>query len=180
MSKHPYIHIINEKISQSNKLHPFNDKKITKLTDKTRYIECFTKDISNGIVTYLLGDDDYCFKDISKKGKKNLFNFHLPNGQDYNIFVDHPDGGGKDISFNDSSKKVLIPYDNVSFRLLIKEMKNVLVLNIYYMLIKNESNELLPDFSKYVYLVVIPSEIYTSEVVYNILYDVKKSNGSSR
>jgi hypothetical protein len=175
---HPYIHLIDNEIKHSSEIHPYNDKTKNDLFDKTPFVECLLKDLTNGVAKKLDDDDDYQFKDISK-GKNNLFSFHLTNNQEYNIFVEHPDGGGKDISFGKNSKKVLIPYSNRAFRNLIKEMKNVLVVNIYFQL-KTVDGKEVPDLENYVYLVIIPSEIYISEVTYNILYDEKKANGSSR
>jgi hypothetical protein len=179
MKKFSYIHLIDNEIVKANELHPFNDKSYESLSDKEKYMECFMKDVSDGTAKSLNGDDDYGFTDISN-GKRNLFNFRLTNGQDYNIYIEHSDGGGRDISFNDPSKKVLIPYSNISFRKMIKDMKNILVVNVYFELTKREGEKYIPNLNRYVYLVVIPSEIYTSEVVYNILYNYKTANGSSR
>jgi hypothetical protein len=175
--KYNYLHIIDGEIKKCKYIHPYNDRNVNNLSDKTCFMKSFMNDISGSDNAVLNGDDDFEFTDISEN-KKSLFNFKL-NGEFYNTFIEHPDGGGRDVSLNQTSKKVSIPYGNSSFRRLIKDMKNVLVLDIYYEL-KEINGKLEPNLDKYCYLIVIPSEIYTSEVVYNILYDVKKSSPSSR
>lgn len=119
MNKYKYKHIIDGNISTCDLIHPLNDSKTKNLRDKTEYIKQFQKDVNCQI------------KEISN-GDNNLFSFNIDN-QDYNIFIEHTDGGGRDISFNKPYQKVLIPFATKSFANLIRQNKNVLVIEICIM-----------------------------------------------
>lgn len=148
-----YIHIISRKIKTIDYAHPLENIK-----DKTEMFYLLQNDLQ-------IND----FEDISE-GKKNLFRIYQ-NHLYYNIFIEFPDGGGRDISFNGTSKKVSIPFHQKSFQKLIDNYERVLVINIYVPL--DEQN--CPIFSERVYLIVKPKEIYSSKVFKN-----KTSNPSSR
>lgn len=151
--KYPYKIISNEKIIDSKSPHPLEGMK-----DKTFFIEKLLKDLKI---------DSY--EDISE-GKKNLFRIYF-NGLYYNIFIEFPDGGGKDISHNRTSKKISIPYGQKNFKKIINNYERIAVINIYFPLLKNKE----VDYSKWVYLIIDPKEIYSSKVIKN-----NKKNPSSR
>ncbi|MGL4183973.1 MAG: HNH endonuclease [Metamycoplasmataceae bacterium] len=163
-----YFHILDDNIINVGKTHPFNDKNNINLSNKLFYIEELAKDLK-------LNKDS--IKNISEinnknKSKQNLFKIDI-NNYKYNIFIEHTDDGGKEYD-----KKVSLPFNNISFRKLVNDIKNVLVANIYYAL-KNVNNELVIDYEKYVYLIVSAKKIYSSEVAHNI-WNNEKSNSSSR
>ena len=164
MNKYKYIHIINGIIQQCDSIHPLNDRKKINLRDKTRYINQFKKDVNCKITEISNGDN-------------NLFSFCI-NNQDYNIFIEHTDAGGRDISFNKPYQKVLIPFATKSFANLISNRKNVLVVDMYYELTKTK-NGVDINYDKYCYLIVMPGEIYSAEPAGNIIRH-GKGNGSSR
>ncbi|MGL5520152.1 MAG: HNH endonuclease [Metamycoplasmataceae bacterium] len=159
-----YFHILDNKIINIGKTHPFNDKNNINLSNKSFYIEKLIKDLKS---------NKESIKNISKiKSKQNLFAINI-NNYKYNIFIEHTDDGGKEYD-----KKVSIPFQNISFRNLIHDNQNILVANIYYAL-KNINNKLVVDYEKYVYLIVSAKEIYSSKVADNI-WNNRKSNSSSR
>ena len=163
MSK-KYIHIIANQIKECDRIHPFNDKKINNLYNKIFFANQLKKD-------YKIVDE---IKDISQ-GNNRLFEFTIKN-EKYNIFIEHCDGGGRDISFGKMSKKVAIPYHIKSFKEMIKNQKQVLVINLYFTL----NEDLTINNNNYVYLIVSPSEIYSSQGAADILYKHKKPSSSSR
>ncbi|MDQ7983066.1 MAG: HNH endonuclease signature motif containing protein [Spiroplasma sp.] len=148
-----YKHIVSDKIVELKKPH-----KLENIRDKSIFIDVLLKDLK--ILT---------FKEISK-GKKNLFRIFYENIY-YNIFIEFPDGGGTDISFNRTTKKIAIPYHIIAFKKLIDNYEPVLVINVYIPLSEN----LEPDYTKRVYLIVDPKEIYKSKVIEKETY-----NSSSR
>ncbi len=159
-----YIHIIGNQIKESDKIHPFNNRDVNDLNNKSFFAKKFENDCKsvNGI------------KDISN-GKNRLFEFSIKN-EKYNIFLEHCDGGGRDISFSKTSKKVAIPYHLKSFKKMIKNHEHILVINLYFAL--NEDSTV--NYNKYVYLIVSPSEIYSSQGAADIIFNRKKPSSSSR
>ncbi|AXF96532.1 HNH endonuclease signature motif containing protein [Spiroplasma phoeniceum] len=155
MKKYPYSykHIVSGNITELEKPHPLDNIK-----DKSIFIEYLLKDLK---ITNV--------EEISN-GKKNLFKIYYKNLY-YNIFIEFPDGGGKDISYNSTSKKIAIPYHTTAFKKIINNYERVLVINIYVPLDDNGN----PDFSKKVYLIVDPKQIYLSNVIKKETY-----NSSSR
>jgi len=155
MKNYPYNykHIVSNKITEVKEPH-----KLENIKDKSIFINILLNDLN---ITN--------FDEISK-GKNNLFRIYYENIR-YNIFIEFPDGGGTDISRNKTTKKIAIPYHIVAFRRLINNYDPVLVINIYVPL--NERFE--PDYSKRVYLIVDPKEIYSSKVI-----DKETYNSSSR
>lgn len=164
MSKYRYIHIIDGNIQQCDSIHPLNDRKKIDLRDKTKYINQFKKDVNCEIAEISNGDN-------------NLFSFWIDK-QDYNIFIEHTDAGGRDISFNKPYQKVLIPFATNSFANLISKRKNVLVVDMYYELTKTE-NGVDINYDRYCYLIVMPGEIYSAQPAGDIIHH-GKGNGSSR
>ena len=162
--KYKYIHIIDGNIQQCDSIHPLNDCKKIDLRDKTKYINQFKKDVNVEIT------------EISN-GHNNLFSFCI-NNQDYNIFIEHTDGGGRDISHNKLFQKVSIPFATKSFANLISNRKNALVVDMYYELTKTE-NGVDINYNRYCYLIVMPWEIYSADPAGNIIH-YGKGNGSSR
>ncbi|MBY7703609.1 hypothetical protein JIY74_25370 [Vibrio harveyi] len=151
--KYNYLHIINGEIESMVERHPLEN-----FSDKTKFIDLLKKDLNIDVVD-----------DISDK-KKNLFRVYYKDLY-YNIFVEMTDGGGKDISYNKTIKKVAIPYHTKAFNKIIENYERVLVINIYVPLDQNKQ----PDYSKRVYLIVDPNEIYSSNVVKE-----RTKNSSSR
>lgn len=106
------------------------------------------------------------------------FNF---NNIDYQVFIEHVDGGGKDttdIKSNkpyNAKKKISIPFPNKPFRKLITEFKKVLVINLYFPLTKKD-NQLVIDENNYFYYIVKPTEIYSSKVVRKYLISKNKND----
>lgn len=164
MHKYKYLHIIDGNISTCDLIHPLNDSKTINLRNKIEYINQFKKDVNCQI------------KEISH-GANNLFSFNIGD-HDYNVFIEHTDGGGRDISFNKPYQKVLIPFATKSFANLISDGKNVLVINMYYELSKIQ-NKVNINYDRYCYLIVMPGEIYSAKPVGDII-QFGKGNGSSR
>ena len=111
-----YLHIIGNEIKETKQIHPFNDKTKYNLRNKMFFAKKFKED-------YKLIKE---FIDISND-KKNLFKFQMEN-EEYNIFLEHCDGGGRDISFGKSSKKIAIPY-------ILNHLKNWLRTKIIFLLL---------------------------------------------
>lgn len=166
MPKYKHLHIIDKVINTSYLLHPLNDKNKNNLRNKEFFINRFQKDVPCAKE----------FKDISDNN--NLFSFNIKNEQ-FNIFIEHTDAGGRDISFNKPYQKVGIPFAQKTFRSLIKRMDKVLVVDMYYEL-KTQGGNLVPDKERYCYLIVTPSEIYSAKPTYDILIGGNASNQSSR
>lgn len=162
MSK--YIHIIDNVVKETEQIHPFNDKNRHDLNNKSFFAKKFQDDckLISGIV------------DISN-GQNNLFEFQMGD-EKYNIFLEHCDGGGRDISFGKASKKIAIPYHVKAFKQMVQNKKNILVANLYFTL----NEDLTINYNKYVYLIVSPSEIYSSQGAADILFNRKKPSSSSR
>ncbi len=159
-----YIHIIGNQIKESDKIHPFNDKNVNDLNNKIFFAKKFENDCKS--VNEI--------KDISD-GNNRLFEFSIKN-EKYNIFLEHCDGGGRDISFNKASKKVAIPYHLKSFKKMIRNHEHILVINLYFALNDDET----VNYNRYVYLIVSPSEIYSSQGAADIIFNRKKPSSSSR
>lgn len=153
--KYPYLHIIESQVQKDFRPHPFDGIK-TKLI--------FAKYLSQDLELPISEIDD-----ISNK-KENLFRIYYKNLY-YNIFIEHPDGGGRDIYHKNTGKKVAIPFHIKAFKKIINDFERVLVINIYFPLCKNFQL----DYENRVYLIVNPKEIYESQVVKN-----DKKNPSSR
>lgn len=147
-----YLHIVSEKITNTEQ-HELDNTK-----DKSIFIKYLIKDL--GIKH---------FQDISD-GKNNLFRIIFSNFY-YNIFIEFPDGGGRDVTKNDTHKKIAIPFHIRPFQRIIEDNQNVLVINIYVPL----NDEHKPDYINRIYLIIKPSEIYSSKVLKN-----KTWNPSSR
>lgn len=147
MKNYPYKykHIVLGNITELEIPHPLDNKK-----DKTICIKYLLNDLN-------LSMDS--FEDISKN-KKNLFRIYF-NNLYYNIFIEFPDGGGRDISQNKTSKKISIPFPQPAFKKIINNYERVLVINIYVPLDGNKK----PDFQKRTYLIVDPKIIYLSKVI---------------
>lgn len=141
-----YFNIISNRIDQTRQ-HPMENK-----NDKLEFFN------------YLKIDLD--IKDYETFGKYNNVFKILFNNQYYNIFIEHPDGGGRHFA-----KKIAIPFHILEFRKILQDYEKVLVINIYFPL--NEDNEI--DIDNRVYFVVNPSEIYKSKV-----FKENTSNSSSR
>ncbi|ARU91860.1 hypothetical protein SCLARK_001325 [Spiroplasma clarkii] len=143
MKKYPYKHIVSGRITNLENPHPLDNEK-----NKSKFMEYLIEDLNID-----------SFEDISND-KKNLFMINF-NNMYYNIFIEFPDGGGKDIKYNKTDKKVAIPFNQVAFKSIIKNYERVLVIDMYVPL----DDDLKPDFSKRVYLIVDPKKIYLSKVI---------------
>ncbi|WP_127943059.1 HNH endonuclease signature motif containing protein [Mycoplasma sp. ATU-Cv-703] len=150
----PYLHIVNNEITNTDK-HPMDGEKKKKV-----FVNLLLQDLESVENT---------INDISEE-KENLFRIYYKDSY-YNIFIEHPDGGGRDIHHNSTSKKVAIPFHVKAFKKLIENFERVLVINVYLPQTKN--GEI--DYLNRVYLIVDPKEIYKSKVVNN-----DKKNASSR
>jgi hypothetical protein len=137
--------LVGNEIKQISTSHPLEGK-----NDKTFFKDQLIEDLKI---------NEERVVDISQK--KNLFRVEYKDVY-YNIFIEHPDGGGQD-KLNvpsKSNKKITIP-STKAFRKLIENDERVLVINIYYPL----KEDLTIDKENRVYLVIKPEEIYNSEVV---------------
>ncbi len=155
-----YIDIINGKIDKSDLIHPLNDHKKNNLYDKNFFAKKFENDAKAKIIKHSV--------------KKNLFIYEI-NDKFYNVFVEHTDGGGKDITYDKSQKKVVIPFHLSPFRNLIKNYEGCLVVDLYFEL--DEKHNIKEN--NYVYLIISPCEIYTSKVTDDILFKPNKVNYSA-
>lgn len=156
--KFMYKDIIENKITDSDLIHPLSNR-LLRPKNKSFFVEYLLKDLG-------IKKENF----ISNK-EKNLFNFFDDENFDYNLFIENPDGGGKDITENKTDKKISIPFDKATFKKLIENYEKVLVINIYFPLKKNREI----DDENRIYLIVKPSEIYESKVIKK-----KTWNASSR
>lgn len=156
MKKYLYKHIINNKITELDKKHPLENQ-----ANKLFFIDFLCKDLNL---------EKSNINEISE-GKNNLFIIYFEKNY-YNIFIEFPDGGGRDISFNSTSKKIAIPFHIKAFKKILENYEPVLVINLYIPL---KSNKKDLDLENRVYLIINPQEIYSSKVIKN-----KTSNSSSR
>ncbi|MHA0315956.1 HNH endonuclease, partial [Mesomycoplasma ovipneumoniae] len=149
MKNTKYFNIISNDIKET-KQHPMEDKE-----DKLDFFNYLKEDLD--------------IKDYQVFGKNNNFFKIWFNNQHYNIFIDHPDGGGRD---RDRAKKIEIPFRRIKpYKKILEDYEKVLVINIYFPL--NKNNEI--DINNRVYFVVNPNAIYESES-----YTKKTWNPSSR
>lgn len=148
-----YKHIVLGEIAELTEAHPLDNSKNKKI-----FIEYLCKDL-----------EIENFEDISE-GKSNLFKIYYKDVY-YKVFIEFPDGGGRDITYNKSDKKIAIPFHQSAFQKIISDYERVLVINIYIPLKNNK--EL--DFDKRVYLIVDPKKIYSSKVI-----EKNTKNASSR
>ncbi|MDW2933488.1 HNH endonuclease [Mesomycoplasma ovipneumoniae] len=149
MKNTKYFNIISNDIKET-KQHPMEDKE-----DKLVFFNYLKEDLD--------------IKDYQVFGKNNNFFKIWFNNQHYNIFIDHPDGGGRD---RDRAKKIEIPFRRIKpYKKILEDYEKVLVINIYFPL--NKNNEI--DINNRVYFVVNPNAIYESES-----YTKKTWNPSSR
>jgi hypothetical protein len=158
MRKYPYKHIKNGEIQSFEVPHPYDNTK-----NKTIFMQQFVFDLRES--DFDVSD----YTDISN-GKNNLFKLKIDK-IDYNVFIEHPDGGGADITRNETRKKISIPYNQSAFKKLVDEYERLIVVNIYYPLDNNNN----PSNEERIYLFVDPEEIYSSKVIKN-----HKKNPSSR
>lgn len=159
--KDHYIHIIDDVISSSFVIHPLNDSTQNDLKNKQFFLKQFKSDVA-------------CAKDfVDISNKNNLYSFKI-GSESFNMYIEHTDAGGRE-----TSQKVNIPYRQVAFRRLIKNMEKVLVVDLYYQL-KRSGGKLIPDKNKYCYLIVIPSQIYSSKPTHDILLGDQEPSPSSR
>ncbi|WP_069098844.1 HNH endonuclease signature motif containing protein [Mesomycoplasma ovipneumoniae] len=147
MKNTKYFNIVSNDIKET-KQHPMERKE-----DKLVFFNYLKEDLD--------------IKDYQVFGKNNNFFKIWFNNQLYNIFIDHPDGGGEE-----KRKKIEIPFPRIKpHKKILEDYEKVLVINIYFPL--NKNNEI--DINNRVYFVVNPNAIYESES-----YTKKTWNASSR
>ncbi len=139
MTKHKlkeWNHIVDGEVQKIFVPHPLEGKQ-----KNEEYIKNFVK---------LIPQTKY------QKISKNLFNLNLSNNVSYDVYIEHCDGGGREIH-----KKVSIP-SSKEFKNKIKNFKSVLLINVYYFLKKEENIKLDKE---YVFLIIDPLNIVKSKVM---------------
>ena len=170
-------HIVDGKIEYLNCLHPLNDIGKNNLINKTTYIKKFCKDVDLIDEINVFSRENYLYEKIENSKNENLFRVFLKNNKVLNISIEHTDDGGSALG----KKKVSIPYHHRSFRKLILDLENVIVVNLYYALSRNEDNQIEVDYNNYVYIVIDAKDIYSSKGAADILGETDAAaNSSSR